>query len=151
MVLPPITLFSSLFGGRCEEKQEEDVRVCQLGNFVARNKEQISKVRFFAVFLQCTGLEIWIFPRSPAIFRRPKNSRNADFSAVSQDFEGQACSKNLRGFPAMNRFQSLDFFVVSRDFLGDPKNSQNADLSAGRMSASKNFRNLNFSAVVLGF
>ncbi len=60
--------------------------------------------------------KFWIFPRFPAFCRGPKKSQNADFSAVSWDFEGRACPKILRGFPAMNRAQNLDFPAVSRDF-----------------------------------
>jgi hypothetical protein len=55
---------NALFGGRCEEKREENGRVCQLGNF--QNKSQNSD--FVAVFPQCTGFE------------------TLDFSAVSCDF-----------------------------------------------------------------
>jgi hypothetical protein len=61
-------------------------------------------------------LKFWIFPRFPAIIRGPKNSQNADFSAVSRDFEGQACPKILRGFSAMNRAQNFDLPAVSHNF-----------------------------------
>jgi hypothetical protein len=102
-----------LLRGRCEEKQEEDGRVCQLENFL----EQVSKFGFFAVFLQCTGLKIWIFTRFPAFFGgTQKNLEMRIFSAVSQDFEGQAHPKILHGFPTMNRFQNLDFPAVSCNF-----------------------------------
>ncbi len=71
------------------------------------------------IFLRSRDVQVskfWIFLRFPAIFWGPKNSQNADFSAVSQDFEGWACSKILRGFPAMNRAQNLDLPAVSRNF-----------------------------------
>ncbi len=55
----------------------------------------LPKFGFFCGFLQFLG--------------DPKKSPNADFSAVSRDFEGRAHPKNLRGFPAMNRFPNLDF------------------------------------------
>jgi hypothetical protein len=78
-----------------------------------------------------TGFKIWIFRSFPVMYRfqnfgffrgflqflgDPKNSQNADFSAVSQDFEGQAHPKILCGFPAMNRAQNLDLPVVTRNF-----------------------------------
>ncbi len=53
-----------LFGGRCEEKQEEDGRVRQLGNF----RDRFQNLDFFVVFLQHTDFKI------------------LDFSAVSRDF-----------------------------------------------------------------
>ncbi len=52
----------------------------------------------------------------PRFFGGPKKSQNADFSAVSQDFEGQAPPKILRGFPTMKRFQNPDFPAVSCNF-----------------------------------
>jgi hypothetical protein len=77
-----------LFGGRCEEKQEEDVRVHQLGIFGKAQE---------------TGFDIWIFPRfSPdeqvskfGFFRsflfkgraQPKKSQSSDLSAVSWDLK----------------------------------------------------------------
>ncbi len=42
--------------------------------------------------------KFWTFPRFPAIFRGPENSQNADFPAVSWDFEGWARPKIPRGF-----------------------------------------------------
>jgi hypothetical protein len=54
----------ALFGGRCEEKREEDGRVHQLRKFW--NMFQNSD--FFAVFSRRTGFKI------------------SDFSAVSRDF-----------------------------------------------------------------
>ncbi len=75
------------------------------------------KIRIFLRFSRNIQVsKIWIFPRFPAIFRGPKNSQNADFSAVSWDFEGQASPKILCGFPAMNRAQNLDLPAVFRDF-----------------------------------
>jgi hypothetical protein len=107
-----------LFGGRCEEKREEDGRVCQLGNF--RNRFQNSD--FFAVFPRCTGFEIlFFFCGFLQFLGDPKNSLNADFSAVSRDFEGQAHPKILCGFPAMNRVQNLDLPAAFRDFYGTQK------------------------------
>jgi hypothetical protein len=78
-----------------------------------------------------TGFKILIFCGFPATYRfqnfglfrgfprflgDPKKSQNADFSTVSRDFEGQARSKILCGFPTMNRAQNLDFPTVSHDF-----------------------------------
>ncbi len=108
-----VALFHNLlFGGRCEEKREEDGRVHHLGNF--RNRFQNSDFFQFSPNVQAS--KFCFFSRFPAIFRGPKNSQNADFSAVSWDFEVQACPKILRGFPAMNRAQNLDLPTVSRDF-----------------------------------
>ncbi len=125
------------------------------GKFLVRNKEQVSKFGFFAVFLRCTGLKISIFPRFPAIFRGPKKSSNADLSAVSWDFEGQACPKILRGLPAMNRFQNLYFSAVFCDFLGTQKFSKCGFFCSftgfSRTGTPKTFRNLVFSAVFLWF
>ncbi len=48
---------------------------------------------------------------------------------MSRDFEGRAHPRILCGFPAMNRFQNLDFQWFPAIFRG-PKNSRNADFSA---------------------
>jgi hypothetical protein len=75
------------------------------------------KIRIFLQYSHDVQVsKFWIFPRFPAIFRGPKKSQNADFSAVSWDFEGWAPPKILRSFPAMNRAQNLDLPAVSRNF-----------------------------------
>ncbi len=84
---------------------------------VGKFLEQVSKLWFFCSFP--TAYRFWnfgIFRGFPRFLEDPKNSQNADFSAVSWDFEGQACPKILRGFPAMIRAQNLDFPVVSCNF-----------------------------------
>ncbi len=78
------------------------------------------KIRIFLQFsLDVQVSKFWIFPFFCGFLRflgDPKNSQNADFSAVSWDFEGRAHPKILRGFPAMNRAQHLDLPAVSRNF-----------------------------------
>ncbi len=75
------------------------------------------KIWMFSPFFRNVHvLKFWNFPRFPAIFRGPKTSQNADFSAVSQDYEGRAHPKILPGFPTMNRAQNLDLPAVSRNF-----------------------------------
>ena len=105
-------IFWVLYGGRCEEKREEDGRVCQLGNF--QNRFQHLDFLQFSRNVQVS--KFWIFPRIPTIFRGPKKSQNVDFFTVSRDFEGRARQKILPGFPAMNRAQNLDLPTVSCDF-----------------------------------
>jgi hypothetical protein len=56
----------------------------------------------------------------------PKNSQNADFSAVSRDFEGWARPKILRGFSCNEQGSKSGFSRSDRDCFVDPKNSQNA-------------------------
>ncbi len=52
--------------------------------------------KFFVVFPQWTGFEIWIFCGFPRFLGDPKNSWKADFSAISWDFEGWARPKTFR-------------------------------------------------------
>jgi hypothetical protein len=59
------------------------------------------------------------FRSFPRFLGDPKH--NANFSAVSRDFEGRACPKILRGFPAIDRAQNLDLPAVTRNFLGTQK------------------------------
>ena len=102
---------------------------CYLEADVRRNKRKMGGFASWEIF--GTGFEILIFCGFPATYRfqnfgffrgflqfleDPKNSQNADFSAVSQDFEGWARPKILCGFSAMNRAQNLDFPAVSCDF-----------------------------------
>jgi hypothetical protein len=70
--------------------------------------------------------KFWIFLRFPAIFRGPKNSQNADFSAVSRDFEGRAHPKILRGFSRDEQGSKSGFPRGVPKFFGDPKKSSNA-------------------------
>ncbi len=88
-----------------------------------RNERKMEGFASWEIF--GTGFEIRIFCSFPMTYRFqifrffrgfPKNSQNADFSAVSRDFEGRAHPKILRGFPAMNRAQNLDLPAVSRNF-----------------------------------
>ncbi len=85
----------------------------------------------------------------------PKNSRSADFAALSWDFEGRAHPNILRGFPGMHRFWNLDFPWFSAIFRGPKKFSKRGFfrnfLGFWRMGSSKNLRNSNFSAVFSGF
>ncbi len=84
--------------------------------------EQVSKFCFFCGFPTTYRFQNFgFFPWFSAIFRGPKKSQNADFSAVSRDFEGRARPKILRSFPAMNRAQNLDFPAVSHNFYGTQK------------------------------
>jgi hypothetical protein len=57
--------------------------------------------KFFAGFPQSTDFEIRIFRGFPQFLGDPKNSQNADISAISWDFEGRAHPKNFgtRTFP----------------------------------------------------
>jgi hypothetical protein len=84
-----------------------------------------------------TGLEILIcgFPATyrlqnfrffrgfPRFLGDPKNSQNADFSAVSWDFEGQARPKIPRGFSCNEQGSKSGFSRGVPRFFGDPKNS----------------------------
>ncbi len=70
--------------------------------------------------------KFWIFLRFPAIFRGPKKSQNADFSAVSRDFEGRARPKIPCGFSCNEQGSKSRFSRGVPQFFGDPKNSQNA-------------------------
>jgi hypothetical protein len=104
---------------------------------VRRNERKMGGFASWEIF--GTGFKIWIilqvsrdvqvskfriFPQFPVIFRGPKKSQNADFSAVSRDFKGQACPNILRGFPTMNKAQHLDLPAVSRDFQRTQKFSK---------------------------
>jgi hypothetical protein len=84
-----------------------------MGNFWNRFQDS----DFFVVFPQCTDFKFLDFYAVSSDFLGdPKYSQSADFSAVSWNFEGQACPKILRSFPAMNRAQNLDLPAVSRNF-----------------------------------
>jgi hypothetical protein len=89
-----------------------------MGGFVSwENFGTGFEIRIFLQFSRNVQVsKFWIFPRFLAIFRGPKNSQNMDFSAVSWDFEGRACPKILRSFPAMNSAKSLDLPALSRGF-----------------------------------
>jgi hypothetical protein len=79
---------------------------------VRRNKRKMGGFASWEIFGTCFEIRIFsqysrnvqvlkfrIFPRFSAIFRGPKKkSQNADFSAVSRDFEGWARPKILCGF-----------------------------------------------------
>ncbi len=92
MAIAPICI---LFGGRCEEKREEDGMVCQLGNFW--NRFQNSD--FFCGFPAMNRFQNFgFFSSFPQFLGDPKNSQNVDFSAVSWDFERWARPKILCGF-----------------------------------------------------
>jgi hypothetical protein len=96
---------------------------------VRRNERKMGGFASWEIF--GTGFKIRIFCSFPAMYRfqnfrffcsfprflgNPKNSQNADFSAVSRDFEGRAHPKILRSFPAINRAQNLDLPAVSHNF-----------------------------------
>ncbi len=84
---------------------------------VGKFLEQVSKFGFFCSFPTTYRFQNFDFFRGfPQFLGDPKNSQNADFSAVSWDFEGWAHPIILRGFPVMNRAQNLDLPAVSRDF-----------------------------------
>ena len=108
----PLVQRCHLFGGRCEEKREEDGRVCQLGNFWNR----FQNLDFSGFSCNVQFQNFGFFCGFPRFLGDPKNSQNADFSAVSRDFEGRARPKILCSFPAMNRAQNLDLPAVSRNF-----------------------------------
>jgi hypothetical protein len=80
---------------------------------------------FFQFFCDVQVSKFWIFPQFPAIFRVPKNSQNADFSAVSWDFEGRARPKILCGFSRNEQGSKSGFSCGVPQFLGDPKKSRN--------------------------
>ncbi len=86
---------------------------------------------FFAVFPRCTGFKNLGFFRGFLRFLGdPNNSQNADFSAVSRDFEGRARPKKSSRFSRDEQVLKFGFSRGFLQFLGNPKNSQNADFSA---------------------
>jgi hypothetical protein len=83
-----------------EKFSEQVLKFCFFHGFSATYRFQNFEI--FRGFLQLLGDQ--------------KDSKNADFSAVSQDFERRACPKILRRFLAMKRAQNLDFPAVSCNF-----------------------------------
>ncbi len=102
--------------GRCEGSP--------VGVFLARTRNRFQNLDFSRFSCSVQVLNFGSFRGFPQFLGDPKKSRNADFSAVSQNFEGRACPKILCGFSVMNRFWNLDFPWFPTNFRG-PKNSQN--------------------------
>jgi hypothetical protein len=73
---------------------------------------QVSKFRIFCGFLRFSEYQ--------------KKSQNADFSTVSQDFEGKACPKIFHGFSRNEQGSKSGFSRNVLQFLGGPKKSRNA-------------------------
>jgi hypothetical protein len=94
---------------------------------VGKFLEQVPKFWFFCIFPATYRFRNFGFSRGfPWFLGEPKNSQNADFSAVSRDFEGRARPKNPRGFSLDEQGSKSGFSCGVLQFLGDPKNSRNA-------------------------
>jgi hypothetical protein len=122
-----------LFGGRCEEKQEEDGRVCQLGNFWNRFKNS----DFSAVLPQCTGFEILDFSAvSRDFLGTPKILKTRIFPQCLRILKDGLVQKFLAVFPAMNRAQNL-FPAMNRAQNPSKDGSSSKGGSGGSKSVAK--------------
>jgi hypothetical protein len=97
------------------------------GSPVGKFLEQVLKFWFFCGIPVTYRFQNFGFFRGFTQFLGyPKNSQNADFSAVSWDVEGRGCPKILRGFSRNEQGSKSGFSRGVPQFFGDPKNSQNA-------------------------
>jgi hypothetical protein len=114
----------SLFGGRCEEKQVEDVRVCHLGNFWQGTRNRFQNSDFSRISRNVQVSKFGFISGFPQFLGDPKKFLKHYFSVVSWDFEGWACPKILCSFPATNRFPNLNFLQFPAIFRGTQKFSK---------------------------
>ncbi len=143
---------SWLFGGRCEEKWEEDGRVCQLGNFWNR----FQNLDFLRFSREVQVSKFQFFLRFSAIFMGPKKiSKRGCFRSVL-GFWRTGLSKNSSRLSPDEQGLKFGSSRSVLQYLGDPKNSPNAVFPRGllgfwRTGLSNFFWNLDFPAVFLRF